>query len=155
MKGFKLFIVKTFLGRKKSLAELKSEVSEITSAMLKEIRDKEINETSIVFLSQLILNQDDHSAEVFKVWADKVSNDLVPASSKKTDEFLYERRWDIAALSKDDHTSLRQYISYSGEVCANIIEDKVADAITKAESILAQESILQAILSAPIDDTMN
>ena len=155
MNYLKMFFVKFLLGKRKSVVELKMEISDITSEIAKDIEVSEIAETNIMFLSQLILNQEDLSTEHFKRWSETVSHALIPKSAKKTDEFLYRRRWDIALLNKDDHNSLRQYMGYSSEVCSAMIEDKVSSAMERAEMIAMQESIINALLVNQTDGTIH
>lgn len=155
MNYLKKFFLKFLLGKRKSVIQLKMEISDITSEIAKDIEISNIPENNIVFLSQLILNQENVSTEHFKKWSDTVSNALIPKSAKKTDDFLYERRWDIALLTKDDHNSLREYIGYSSDVCTAMIEEKVSSAMEKAEIIAMQESVLNALLMNQTDGTIH
>lgn len=155
MNSIRKFILKTLLGKGKNVAELKVEISNITSIVINEIKEIEIPESSIIFLSQLMLNQGNLPPEAFKTWSDSTSNSLIPKSAKKTDEFLYDRRWDIALLNKKDHMDLRKHMGYSSEVCTSLIEDKVTSAIEKAEALAMRESMLNALLIRSSDETVH
>lgn len=151
-----MYLLKTFFGRnRKSLAQLKLEISVITSSIIRDIESLRVSQEYVEILSELMLDQDKQSSKAFKDWSENVGNALVPVSSQLTESFLFDRRWDIAFLSKEEHCSLRDYLSYSGELCTTVIDSKITEAVERAESIAKQESMLLAMMEDYSDDTVH
>lgn len=153
MNRIRLFLAKMLIGRTRDLFNLKIEVSKISSKIIDDIEKINISDKDINNLVDLMLMHDGGSTESFKNWSTLVSESLVPESSEEIDHFLYRRRWDIALLSKKDHASLRQFITYSGELCTSCIEYKVTEAINEAEAIANKNSLMLSYLHSLQDDT--
>jgi hypothetical protein len=153
MNRIRLFLARMLIGKTKDMFSLKVEVSKISNKIIEDIEASNISDEEINHLVDLMLTHNGGSTEKFKKWSNLVSENLVPESSEEISNFLYRRKWDIAFLSRKEHSSLKQFIDYSGELCTSVIEHKVSEAIDEAEAIANKNNLMLSYLNNLQDDT--
>ena len=141
MKYFKILFKKGILRKRLSLSELKVKISLIVGNIAKDIEERKVKEKDFEELMEMLLGTKDISKREVEDWTQKVTASLTPESVKQIDEALYNLRWDIVFLEKEDYFSLQEYISYSIIVCETMISDKIKVALSIAEQVALKKEL--------------
>lgn len=141
MEYLKIFFNKLVLKKKLSLNELKVKLSIKISSIAKDIEERKVKEEDFQELLSMIMGVKDISKREVEDWTHKVTLSLTPESVSSIDEILYDMRWDIVFLSKEDYFSFQDYVSYSIIVCETMISDKIKVALSIAEQVALKKEL--------------
>ena len=105
MKYLKILFNKVVMRKRLSLNELKVKLSTRVDKIVKDIDERKVREKDFEELLEMLTSRGNLSKEEVQRWTEKVTFSLTPECVKDIDEALYDLRWDVVFLDKEDYFS--------------------------------------------------
>ena len=121
------------LGKRRSLAQMKVEISNLTHSMVKGIERSKIQESHSDALIEILSHPNVFGAEALSKWSEEVAHSMIPSLVEKRRTLLYNSRWDIARLSEAEYENLHSFVEYADNICGDLIGDKIKRVLVQAE----------------------